>query len=139
MNENKLTRIAIEMLKGLQVLFVRKQLWKCKMCILLHAKKKSALLSGAFQSKCVHVICKTYKKYFKSRSPRLRITDNCNCLGVTMTTWWSEQRCSLDLEGALKEQKLVMLGWCPVAATDGTNCTIWKQMARKVWLWKECC
>ena len=33
---------------------------------------------------------------------------------------------------ALNEQRLVELGWCPVATIDGANFTTWRQVAQKV-------
>ena len=49
-----------------------------------------------------------------------------------MTTRWGKQLKSLNWEVALNEQRLVELGWCPVATIDGANCTTWRQVAQKV-------
>ena len=49
-----------------------------------------------------------------------------------MTTRRGEQLKSLNWEAALNEQKLVDLGWCPVAIIDAATCTTWRQMAQKV-------
>ena len=49
-----------------------------------------------------------------------------------MTTRWGKQLTSLNWEVALNEQRLVELGWCPVATIDGANCTTWRQVAQKV-------